>query len=548
LWFWLFALFGALDAAAAAADHAAAPPSFAHTPPSPPPTPTTKTTVLKAIEELKLRSLPDDALAANVRTLVAEHLGAAAAGSLAAAATPPGTATAAASPATPATANLLHPAKARQAAAHKDLASHYVLRLAYCRTPDLRAWLLQHESALFRARFRLLDAHQQAQFFAGSGLPYSPLPEDELKALRDDLAAVALSCGDLEGRNAIRAGERRTFYRVPFSAVPDLVAQRRVLIKGGFAYVGRDQVHSLVCGAFRQHLSAALADMARRWAAFAQAEGARLAPLVEAMPTRAVGPSDGGKAGKNGRLGGPGSELTAAQAMRLASTRRAPPCMTHMLERLATDHHLKHWGVQQLSLWLKAVGLPLEQALLFWRQQFAPRTPADKFQKEYAYTLRYNYGREGKRTDWSEWSCVRIIGHDASAGAGGDGACNGGCPFRTMAEGPLRALLGRMMVAGGGGGGGGCGGDRAKLEEAVAKAKGRHYQLACAAAFEAVHGAAHDTGINRPSDYYAAAVELEEARAPAAAEAGGGEGAAAGAGATAAGAAPAPAAAATAAV
>jgi DNA primase large subunit len=37
------------------------------------------------------------------------------------------------------------------------------------------------------------------------------------------------------------------------------------------------------------------------------------------------------------------------------------------------------------------------------------RTPGDKFNKEYAYNVRYNYGQEGKRQDWSEWNCVKII-------------------------------------------------------------------------------------------------------------------------------------------
>jgi DNA primase large subunit len=37
------------------------------------------------------------------------------------------------------------------------------------------------------------------------------------------------------------------------------------------------------------------------------------------------------------------------------------------------------------------------------------RTAGDKFNKEYAYNVRYNYGQEGKRQDWSEWSCVKII-------------------------------------------------------------------------------------------------------------------------------------------
>lgn len=37
-------------------------------------------------------------------------------------------------------------------------------------------------------------------------------------------------------------GSRPLFYKVPFQAVPDLVGTRRVLLKGGLAYVGEDQV------------------------------------------------------------------------------------------------------------------------------------------------------------------------------------------------------------------------------------------------------------------------------------------------------------------
>jgi hypothetical protein len=46
----------------------------------------------------------------------------------------------------------------------------------------------------------------------------------------------------------------------------------------------------------------------------------------------------------------------------------------------------------------------------------------------------------------------------------------------------------------------------------VDKAKGRHYQLACALAFEGITGTAHETGINKPTEYYAASVELSKAK------------------------------------
>jgi hypothetical protein len=181
------------------------------------------------------------------------------------------------------------------------------------------------------------------------------------------------------------------------------------------------QVYSLVLGAFRSHLNSALAELAQRWGVFAASEGGRLAPLVEAMPTRCARAAAPGWAVGGGRtaaqLGSaraerrqqrarslprshtlspprrptpkpflprrslssgegkklPGGEITAAQVHQIAAARHLPPCMTLMYERLSAEHHLKHYGLQQMSLFLKHVGLPLEQALLFWRSMFSPR-------------------------------------------------------------------------------------------------------------------------------------------------------------------------------
>jgi hypothetical protein len=51
--------------------------------------------------------------------------------------------------------------------------------------------------------------------------------------------------------------------------------------------------------------------------------------------------------------------------------------------------------------------------------------------------------QEGKRTDWNEWSCVRVIQKEVGP-CSNAGECNGGCPFKTLDEPKLRALLGRL--------------------------------------------------------------------------------------------------------
>lgn len=158
--------------------------------------------------------------------------------------------------------------------------------------------------------------------------------------------------------------------------------------------------------------------------------------------------------------------------------------MGHLFEKLQEDHHLKHGGRMQLGLFLKGVGLKLDDALAFWRAEFSRKVGAERFEKEYAYSIRHNYGKEGKRTDYTPYSCQKIISSTPGVGD------HHGCPYRHFSEENLRAALTRMRV-----------GNRA-LEDVIDKVRNRHYQLACTLTFEAVHGSSCDAGVNHPNQYY----------------------------------------------
>lgn len=53
--------------------------------------------------------------------------------------------------------------------------------------------------------------------------------------------------------------------------------------------------------------------------------------------------------------------------------------MRQLHQSLRENHHLRHGGRMQYGLFLKGIGLSLEQALQFWRSEFVKgKVDADK--------------------------------------------------------------------------------------------------------------------------------------------------------------------------
>ena len=125
----------------------------------------------------------------------------------------------------------------------KDEVSHFALRLAYCRTEELRRWFLAQECALFRHRFRQLRGAQQAAFLQHNGLDYHPIDAKEFERVRADLHNTLNGMMRKDDANAALANGASGFYAVPFEEVSDLVRGRRVFMSGGKAYV--PQVRSI---------------------------------------------------------------------------------------------------------------------------------------------------------------------------------------------------------------------------------------------------------------------------------------------------------------
>ena len=298
---------------------------------------------------------------------------------------------------------------------------------------------------------------------SGRALPCAPqISREEYESLRGQLQQTMEA--RRETKEVIAGSERIEHYKVPFEEVLDLVRQRRVFLRGGSAFVPESDLVSIVSNQVRMHLSKQLSNISRAWPTLREEEAERLSGFLEGLATQYVG-EDYSQARNSGNKVG-------LADLPVVSRRSFPLCMSNMYNKLTETHHLKHSARQQFGLFLKTIGLTCEESMAFWRSEFTKQIPAEKFQKEYAYGIRYNYGLEGKRQDWSAFSCAKII---SSPGANATVGEHHGCPFRNFDEGQMRAQLQQMQVS------------SADTAYIIDKVKGQHYQVACGKFFEARH-------------------------------------------------------------
>uniref|UniRef100_A0A8B9RMU7 DNA primase large subunit n=1 Tax=Astyanax mexicanus TaxID=7994 RepID=A0A8B9RMU7_ASTMX len=290
----------------------------------------------------------------------------------------------------------------------KDHISHFILRLAYCQTEDLRRWFIQQEMDLFRHRFNDLSSKYKTEFLHKNNLKYDTLSADEKMNLKDQLINSTF------GFSGITIVEQ-DFYKVPFQDALDLIRTRKVFLRGGYAYIPHQDIVTIVLNDFRTRLSKALALTARSLPAVQSDE--RLQPLLNHLSHAYVG-QDYSIQKNIGKI--------SLEQIDPLSAKSFPLCMRQLHKSLRENHHLRHGGRMQYGLFLKGIGLTLEQALQFWRSEFIRgKVDADKFDKAYAYSIRHMFGKEGKRTDYTPYSCMKVI--LSNPPSQGD---YHGCPFR----------------------------------------------------------------------------------------------------------------------
>ncbi|KND91768.1 putative DNA primase large subunit [Tolypocladium ophioglossoides CBS 100239] len=371
----------------------------------------------------------------------------------------------------------------------KDHYSHFILRLAFSSTEDLRRRFTRVETTLFRMRFNNDDLGERSAFVSSLDLDWwETVTEDEKQDYAAELAAMM---GPKKG-----GAEDDAWFKVDWERVPDLVEQRRVFLKSGKAYVpGREQ-SSMVVAEFSSRLERQLELTARALPRLDEDD--RLTPILNHLSKNFITPD---AAYVSSASAPDGIQFTAANVDSLSQ--HFPACMSHLHRSLRRDAHLKHYGRLQYTLFLKGLGLNLEECLVFWRSAFHKITD-DTFNKEYRYNVRHAYGDVGGDTNrrgsgYSPFSCQKILTEHPP----GPGEAHG-CPYRHFDLENLTALVQAMGVT-----------DRSVLQGVKEDKDHQKYHMACNRVFEHLHKAeikkAKDEGVMtsnqletlvHPNDYF----------------------------------------------
>jgi DNA primase large subunit len=129
----------------------------------------------------------------------------------------------------------------------KDYISHFILRLAFCKTEDSRRWFVNHEAQLMKFRYLREESSSRENILLQARLDYPILKKEKVDQFSDNLiqATSGLSAANLYDE---------TFYTIPFEDACDLVARRAVFLNAGIAYVPHREMLSILMFKFKSEL------------------------------------------------------------------------------------------------------------------------------------------------------------------------------------------------------------------------------------------------------------------------------------------------------
>lgn len=295
-----------------------------------------------------------------------------------------------------------------------DINSHLLLCTAFCKTDQDRLWVASLEAKLFMARLN----YYSVDYF--DVLKKLNIPLEKVENLSERLM-------NKMGFTEKKGNNQSQIYKIPFEFTLNLVVTMQYVLYKGYVFISKAELHNLIETVFKDNILRKM-DLIRKHYEKLMKDS-RICHIINSFHSKREVESIV-------HTFNAASETMTLKDLEASADKLFPLCMQLSHKYLTANSHLTHNGRLQYGLFLKGTGLTLEESLNFWKNKFSKKINEDKFNREYAYNIRHNYGKEGKRVDYLPWSCVKIQNLPPPSTSDAHG-----CPFKTMNDEAMRMLL-----------------------------------------------------------------------------------------------------------
>lgn len=280
--------------------------------------------------------------------------------------------------------------------------------VALCGDSEYVDWFVSAEARLFVHRQAQHPPATVLELLRNHGVTYSSCRANECGLTANELTWLRHN-----------HSECHELIQVPLPDAPTLLRSRRVLVKRGVCHVHpADMVH-VAAFHFKQSLRQQL-HVQHQAMATNRMELERLKPILTKFR---VTVNKLLNQNRNSATEQP-ARITLANMDAMAET-HFPMCMKQLHRKLREHHHLKYDGRLQYQLFLKSVGVSVQDSMILFRDELTQVMAPSKFDKEYAYGIRHSYGLVGSRKDYGCMTCDQLIHGTAPR----QGQFHG-CPFK----------------------------------------------------------------------------------------------------------------------
>lgn len=361
----------------------------------------------------------------------------------------------------------------------RDIGSHYLLRYAFCGTDENRQWFVEQEKRLFVERIKALSIKDIATFINSHSQYFNDYKHIVSK---NDLPNPDMDERDINTINRPSAQAPivpiSSYFRVPFEDALYLVRTKSVFLSRGYAIVQLRDLVNIIGTKFRTVLSKSMNDTFRYY----QEMKPRLARFSEVLEFTSKKLNFVEKS----NVYASDTRVTHIADIEELCTKSYPLCMRHLHKALVKDNHLRFYGRLQYAMYLKGLGVPVDELQEYWRSKFSKYAQTETKLRPYIYMIRHIYGLEGKGTDYTPYGCIKIGSLNVMTGE------HHGCPFNMdqhSMEVLSRELLEDLKVS------------KQDADEIMELCYSHQYQLACGKYFKAKHPDSIEFGVNHPNTY-----------------------------------------------